>query len=143
MIILLFIGYVFESAGLMPGIQLNPVSVLAAIAFLLVTTAFAVSTGLILGSQMESPEGFQLVGSFVIFPMFFLSGALFPINNLPPYLAPFVLIDPITYAVDGLRGVLIGTEYSTFPVILDFAVISAFALMMILIGTYAFKKMKI
>jgi ABC-2 type transport system permease protein len=143
MIILLFIGYVFESAGLMPGIQFNLVSVLVALAFLLVTTAFAVSTGLILGSQMESPEGFQLVGSFVIFPMFFLSGALFPINNLPSYLAPFVLIDPITYAVDGLRGVLIGTEYSTFPVILDFAVISAFALGMILIGTYAFKKMKI
>jgi ABC-2 type transport system permease protein len=141
MIILLFIGFIFESAGLMPGIQLNFVSVLAALAFLLVTTAFAVSLGLILGSQMESPEGFQLVGSFVIFPMFFLSGALFPINNLPPYLAPFVLIDPITYAVDGIRGVLIGT--SAFPVILDFAVISAFALSMILVGSYAFKKMKI
>jgi ABC-2 type transport system permease protein len=100
-----------------------------------------VSIGLILGSQMESPEGFQLVGSFVIFPMFFLSGALFPIDNLPPWLAPFVFVDPVTYSVDGLRGVMIGV--STFPVMVDFAVVTAFTAVMILAGTYAFKKMRI
>jgi ABC-2 type transport system permease protein len=128
---------------MMTGLRLDAASVLIAAAFLLVTTVAAVSIGLIMGSQMESPEGFQLVGSFVIFPMFFLSGALFPIDDLPAYLKWFVFFDPVTYAVDGLRGALIGPAASTFPMELDFAVISGFALLMILVGSYAFKKMKV
>ncbi len=140
-IILIIIGLVFASAGLLAGIQFNALSIIASIIFLIATTVGLVSIGLILGSQMESPEGFQLVSSFVVFPMFFLSGALFPINNLPAYLAPFVFIDPVTYSVDGLRGILLGK--SAFPVALDFTVVALFAAAMILIGTYAFKKMKV
>ena len=139
--ILLAIGIGLSSAGMMPGIRLDLSSLFISAAFLLVTTIGMVSIGLILGSQMESPEGFQLVGSFVIFPMFFMSGALFPIDNLPRWLATFVLLDPLTYSVDGLRGVMLGA--SAFPVAFDFAVISLFSLAMILVGTYAFKKMQI
>jgi len=141
MVILLLIGLVFASAGFMPGIRLDVFSVLVSLAFLLSTICAAVSIGLILGSQMESPEGFQLVSSFVIFPMFFLSGALFPIDNLPPYLAPFVYLNPITYSVDGLRGMMIGK--SALPISMDYAIITAFAALTILVGTYAFKKMKL
>jgi ABC-2 type transport system permease protein len=90
---------------------------------------------------MESPEGFQLIISFVIFPLFFLSGSLFPITNLPKWLAPFIFFNPVTYAVDGIRGVLLGI--SQFSLLFDLALVSLFALSMILIGTYAFKKMKI
>jgi ABC-2 type transport system permease protein len=139
--ILLLIGYLFIQTGMMTGLHLNLVSIIVSLAFLLVTTAGLVSLGLILGSQMESPEGFQLVSSFLIFPLFFLSGALFPIDNLPPWLSPLVHVNPITYAVDGLRGVLIGV--STYNIALDFAVMVLFSMLMILIGTYAFKKMKI
>ena len=141
--LLFIIGFIFQANGLLIGIHFTPESILISLAFLLITTVAAVSIGLIMGSQMESPEGFQLVSSFVIFPMFFLSGALFPINNLPSYLAPLVLIDPITYSVDGLRGTLIGGTASNFPIIYDFAVISLFAIAAILVGTYAFKKMKL
>jgi ABC-2 type transport system permease protein len=73
--------------------------------------------------------------------MFFLSGALFPIENLPPWLTPFVLVNPATYSVDGLRGTLVGLH--RFNLGLDLFVISVFSLTMILIGTYAFKKMKL
>jgi len=140
-IILLGIGFVFLSTGIMSGISFNIVSLTISLAFLLVTTVGLISIGLILGSQMESPEGFQLIGSFLIFPMFFLSGALFPIDNLPPWLAPFIFVNPVTYSVDGLRGALIGA--SKFSLAFDFAIISLFAFVMIFIGTYAFKKMKI
>jgi ABC-2 type transport system permease protein len=140
-LILFLVGFAFEAAGLLPGIRLDAASLAASTAFLFVTTAGMVSIGLIIGSQMESPEGFQLVGSFIIFPMFFLSGALFPIDNLPPWLAPFVYLDPVTYSVDGLRGIMLGR--STFPVAFDFAVIAAFSAATILVGTYAFKKMKL
>ena len=138
--ILLVVGFIFTQTGIMSGLILTPSSLLLAFAFLAVTTVSLVSLGLILGSQMESPEGFQLVSSFVIFPMFFLSGALFPINQLPPWLAPFVLLDPVTYAVDGLRAALIGT--SAFPMAFDFAVLCTFATSAILVGTYAFKRMR-
>lgn len=139
--ILLIIGYIFVSSGIMSGLYFNIISIIISLAFLLVTIAGMVSIGLIIGSQMESPEGFQLIGSFLIFPLFFLSGALFPINNLPSWLAPLIFANPITYAVDGLRGVLIGI--SKFNVAFDFTIISLFSIAMILIGSYAFKKMKI
>ncbi|MCJ7571285.1 MAG: ABC transporter permease [Candidatus Thermoplasmatota archaeon] len=140
-IILLVIGFAFMEFGIMPDLHLNIISVLVSLAFLFVTTVGLVSIGLILGSQMESPEGFQLIGSFLIFPMFFLSGALFPITNLPPWLSPFIFFNPVTYSVDGVRGVMMG--FSKFNIAFDFAIVSLFAIVMILIGTYAFKKMKI
>lgn len=139
--ILLVIGYVFSLAGIITDVAFTPLSVAIALAFLLVTTAGLVSIGLIIGSQMESPEGFQLIGSFLIFPMFFLSGALFPIENLPAWLSPFVLLNPATYAVDGIRGALTGLH--RFPVGLDFLVICVFSGVLILIGTYAFRKMRL
>jgi len=140
-LILFVIGFIFMISGLMPGLQLTPFSVLVSLAFLLVTTIGLVSIGLILGSQMESPEGFQLIISFLVFPLFFLSGALFPITNLPEWLSPFILANPVTYAVDGIRGVMMGI--SRFNLLFDFTVVCLFAIVMILIGTYAFKKMKI
>jgi len=139
--ILLVIGYVFMVGGIMPDLHLNIISVLVSLAFLFVTTVGLVSIGLILGSQMESPEGFQLISSFFIFPLFFLSGALFPITNLPAWLSPFIFVNPITYSVDGVRGTMMG--FSKFNIAFDFAIVCLFAVVMILIGTYAFKKMKI
>ena len=140
-LILFFIGFAFISMGLLPGLHLNILSVLVSLGFLLVTTVGLVSIGLIIGSQMESPEGFQLIISFLIFPMFFLSGALFPISNLPSWLAPFIFVNPVTYTVDGVRGILLG--FSQFNIIIDFGVVCLFSLVMIVIGTFAFKKMKI
>jgi len=140
-IILLIIGLVFINIGLLPGLNLNIFSIFLTLAFLLVTTVGLISIGLIIGSQMESPEGFQLIISFLIFPMFFLSGALFPISNLPPWLAPFIFVNPVTYSVDGIRGILLG--FSQFNTAFDFGIVSLFSLIMIFIGTYAFKKMKI
>jgi ABC-2 type transport system permease protein len=140
-IILFVVGFAFSHAGLMDGLRLSPYSVATSLALLLVTTAGMASIGLIIGSQMESPEGFQLISSFLIFPMFFLSGALFPIDNLPGWLSPFVYLDPVTYSVDGLRALLIGT--STFPLAFDFAVITAFTALAIFAGTHAFKRMRL
>jgi ABC-2 type transport system permease protein len=140
-LILFAIGVIFTIGGIMPGLQLSVFSVAVSLVFLLVTTVGLVSIGLIIGSQMESPEGFQLIISFLVFPLFFLSGSLFPITNLPNWLAPFIFINPVTYAVDGIRGVLLGI--SQFSLLFDFTLVCLFSIVMILIGTYAFKKMKL
>ncbi|MEM2918160.1 MAG: ABC transporter permease [Candidatus Altiarchaeota archaeon] len=139
--VLLLIGFIFNSIGLMKGVNFNLISVFLSIIILFITTISLVSIGLILGSQMESPEGFQLIGSFVIFPMFFLSGALFPIDNLPEWLSPFVFIDPITYSVDALRGILLGISH--FPILFDFSVVTIFSVFILLLGIYAFERMKV
>jgi len=140
-VILFIIGYLFSVLGIIQDVSFSFAAVIVALALLFVMTAGLVSIGLIIGSQMESPEGFQLIGSFLIFPMFFLSGALFPIGNLPAWLSPFVMLNPATYAVDGVRGALIGLHQ--YEIGLDFLVVSAFSLAMIVIGTYAFRKMRL
>jgi ABC-2 type transport system permease protein len=109
--------------------------------FIILLAIGMVSLGLIIGSLMESPEGFGMVVSFVAFPMFFLSGTFFLIEDVPAWLGTLVLRDPITYAVDGLRGTLLGV--SRFPIALDLALLALFSSTMVLIGIRAFKRMKV
>ncbi|HVP96741.1 ABC transporter permease [Methanoregula sp.] len=139
--ILLLLGCLLSSLGFMAVLPLSAPAIALLFAFLLVATAGFTGIGLVLGSRMDSPEGFQLIAGFLVTPLFFLSGALFPIDNLPGWLIPFVLANPATYAVDGLRGVLIGMHQ--FPAGLDFCVICLFSTVMILVGTYAFEKMRL
>jgi len=140
-LILLTLGVILGSSGIIPGLHLTAVSFLLSLAILFITTTALVSLGLIIGSQMESFEGFQLITSFLLFPLFFLSGALFPINRLPSWLAPLTRLNPLTYAVDALRNVILGT--SQFHLGFDLGIISLFAVAVIFIGTYAFEKMKV
>jgi len=98
-----------------------------------------VSVGLFLGSFFDSFEGFQFIVSFVTFPLFFLSGALYPLEGLPAWLSILTRLNPATYAVDGLRGALLGTF--AFDPLLDAVVIGAFAGAFIVAGTWAFRRM--
>ncbi|HEX8724239.1 MAG TPA: ABC transporter permease [Gemmatimonadaceae bacterium] len=139
--ILLVLGVVLSAAGTIRDLHVGAAALLAALVILALTTVAFVSVGLIIGSVMESPEGFQLVSSFVVFPLFFLSGALFPIGKLPLWLAPFTFLDPLTYAVDALRGVLLGASH--FHVAFDVGVMAAFTLLVIAVGTRAFERMKV
>jgi ABC-2 type transport system permease protein len=126
--------------GVVFGIKYSLLSLALSFAFMFVLASALVSVGLIIGGNMESVEGFQLITSFLIFPMFFFSGALFPIDNLPSYLKLITVLDPVTYAVDGLRGLMLGS--SQLPIALNFAILVAFAAVMIGIGTWTFKRLK-
>lgn len=131
--ILLFFAPLF---GISPSLEFVIVYVCL---FVLVTGL--VSVGLIIGSLMESPEGFGLITSFVNFPLFFLSGALFPLSNLPNWLAVFTTLNPVTYGVDALRAMMLGTSRFGLPI--DFIVLVVFTLAMIGLGTLSFKRMKL
>jgi ABC-2 type transport system permease protein len=122
------------------GIYLTFSSFLLAIIILFLLAISLVSTGLIIGSLMESPEGFNMIISFLIFPLFFFSGALFPIDNLPSWLSFVTYINPVTYGVDALRMAIIGM--SQFPLYLDLLVLTGFAAVMFTIGTRTFERMK-
>ena len=126
-------------AVIFPGINLWMIPV--ALVILFITSIAMVSMGLAIGSLFESLEGFQVVSTFLVFPLFFLSGALYPVgNNLPGWLLVAVRLNPLTYAVDGVRGALLGLN--TFPIYADIAAISFFGVLMILLGSYLFSRMK-
>jgi len=126
-------------ALLFPAVNMWMIPV--ALCFLFVTAVAMVSMGLAIGSLFESLEGFQVISTFLVFPLFFTSGALYPVdNNLPGWLLTVVRLNPLTYSVDGVRGVLLGQ--SSFPLIADFGAILLFAVLMILMGTWLFSRMK-
>ena len=133
-------GFAMLLFGVVLGVKYSVLNIVLSFVFMFVLAASLVSLGLIIGANMESVEGFQLVISFLVFPMFFFSGALFPIGNLPHYLLLFTLLDPVTYAVDGLRGVLLGT--AQLPIVVDLLILSGYAVALIGAGTWSFKRLK-
>lgn len=120
----------FRIGGVVPA--------LLSIVFMAMIAATFIGLGLIFASNMKDMQGFSLIMNFVMFPLFFLSGALFPLENLPHAVRYLSYIDPLTYGIDGLRGVLVG--YSLFPVAWDFAILGGFCLVMVLAGAYFFEK---
>ena len=122
------------------GIHLSALSLAETIAIALLLSFCLTSLGLTIGSYIESLEGFQLIVSFVVFPLFFLSGALFPLSNLPSWLSILTRIDPATYAVDALRNAMLGIASYSFPI--DIGVLAAFTIGFGIIGGYSFRRMK-
>jgi ABC-2 type transport system permease protein len=126
------------------GVAININYTLTSIPLILTTVIIAAASltavGLIIGSLMTSPEGFQLITTFVIFPLFFLSGALFPLNNLPDYLTTLTIANPLTYIVDSLRSLLVGMQY--FGTLENILVMVSFAAIVNFIGVLAFRRMR-
>jgi ABC-2 type transport system permease protein len=89
---------------------------------------------------MKSFEGFGSVVNFVIQPVFFLSGALYPIVGLPRGLRAVVFLNPMSYLVDAVRGLCIG--HHSFPLVVDVAVIVASAVVWAALATRSFRRME-
>ncbi|MEM4217120.1 MAG: ABC transporter permease, partial [Candidatus Methanomethylicaceae archaeon] len=126
--------------GLFFNIKYTLYSLIVVILFLLFLSAATTSLGLAIGAQMSSFEGFGLIQSFVIMPLFFLSGALYPLENLPAWLLVVTRVNPLTYIVDGMRGALLGLNH--FPIWMDLGVALVFMITMILAGTLSFMRMR-
>jgi ABC-2 type transport system permease protein len=99
------------------------------------------SLGIALGSRLENMQGFQLIMNFLVMPIFFLSGALFPLTNLPKVLNVISSFDPLSYGVDGLRAALIGISH--FGVFTDIAVLCAVGLALTVLGSYFFSRIQL
>lgn len=116
---------------------------LLSIVFMCLIAAAFIGLGLAFASVIEDMSGYSLIMNFIIFPLFFLSGALFPIDNLPQWVQAFSYIDPLTYGVDGLRGCMIGASQAQFPLIVDFFALVISCAVMIFIGAYLFEKTEV
>ena len=114
---------------------------LVAIGFMVLIGIGFTAFGIAIASTMEDMNGFQLIMNFVIFPIFGLSGALFPISSLPGWLGAITMFDPLTYGVEGIRYGLTGV--SQINPVVCFAVIGGFTLAMTGIGAYLFRKIAV
>ena len=113
-----------------------------ALVIMILTCAAFTGFGLIIATKLGNLEGFMAIMNLIIFPIFFLSGALFPIQSMPSWLRYIMYIDPLTYGVDGLRNTLIGSEVAAFPLWLDFTVLLILCLALATLGSYFFSKME-
>src|SRR5689334_11212860 len=112
-----------------------------ALLFMLLIASVFAALGTAIGSALENMQGFQLIMNFLVMPIFFLSGALFPLTNLPTGLVVATRIDPLTYGIDGLRGALIDGAH--FSVGTDLAVLAGVAVLFLSLGAYSFSKIQV
>jgi ABC-2 type transport system permease protein len=138
-------GCIVLLLGLALGIGVDPVTFIACLPIMLLITFGLVSIGLTIASFMGSLESFGAIQSFINLPLFFLSGALFQIQSLPDWMQTAARVNPLTYGVDALRTVILGGAWQPYqlqPLLVDIGVVAGFDVLMIVVGTWAFGKMK-
>lgn len=113
---------------------------LAIVCLAMIAVVFS-ALGTAIGSTLQNMQGFQLIMNFLVMPIFFLSGALFPLSNLPKALSIATRLDPLTYGIDALRGTLINASH--FGVATDIGMLGLAAVLFIVLGAYSFSKIQI
>jgi ABC-2 type transport system permease protein len=136
------------------GVKLDVGTVLALLPFLFIL-AFALSSmGVALASRMTSMQGFQIVMNFLMMPLFFLSGSLFPLTNVPDWMAVLGRLDPVSYGMDPIRRIVLGATLPSeavnglgltlfgqvLPIGLEAAILLAFGALMLAIGVRNFRR---
>ncbi|GAW91387.1 ABC transporter permease [Calderihabitans maritimus] len=142
------------------GISLS-VWIITKIILLSFLMSFAItSLGVSIAVRMESMQGFQMIMNFLIMPLYFLSGSMFPINTAPEWMKSLMVINPLTYGVDAIRTVVFsgtviklgqGIEKSLLEIArqaglvrwnlsIDILVLMAVAFVLVIVGTLSFSK---
>jgi ABC-2 type transport system permease protein len=135
-------GFIILVLSLFIGLRVSGLTgFMIALLFMALVAVSFTAFGIAIASRMEDMTGFQLIMNFVVFPIFGLSGAMFPISSLPAWIVPLTLLDPMTYGVEGIRYGLTGA--SQINPVVCFAVIGGFSLAMTIIGAVLFRKIKI
>ncbi|MEI7961147.1 MAG: ABC transporter permease [archaeon] len=137
-----FQGVIVLGIAMLMGFQIaNLWMIPIAIIFMFLIALLFTSLGTAIASKLEDMQGFQLIINFIIMPLFFLSNALFPVDQLPGPLATVTQLNPLSYGVDGMRGALTGV--SQFGLFTDFAVLLVIVIVIMLIGSRMFSKIQL
>lgn len=138
-------GIIVLLLGAALGILEDPVMFFQLLPVMMLLTFGFVSLGLTIASFIKNLESYGVVVSFVNLPLFFLSGALFPVSgeNVPEWLQTVSAFNPLTYGVDALRQIALGQEWQPlFPLYYDVMIVVLFDIAMIIIGTLALSRRK-
>jgi ABC-2 type transport system permease protein len=131
MLMSLFLGFKIMNTG----------TLMLALVFMILTALTFTALGTAIASRMQDFHGFQLILNFLIMPLFFLSGAMFPLNGLPKAFNIIIKLNPLSYGVDGLRGALTGTYY--YGAAIDLTVLIIVATIFTVAGSYLFSKIEV
>lgn len=113
-----------------------------ALGFMVLIALLFAALGMAIGSGLEDMQGFQLIMNFLVMPIYFLSGALFPLKNLPKVLDYITKLDPLSYGIDGMRNVLLGSASSAFTASLDLTVMVSVGAVLLVVGAWRFSKIE-
>jgi ABC-2 type transport system permease protein len=125
-------------AGFRP---VNVVTVPLALGFMVLIAVVFSALGVAIGSSLQDMQGFQLIMNFLVMPIFFLSGALFPLDGLPKVLGLATAADPLSYGIDGMRSVLLGRAH--FGSVVDLIVLAVVGSVLLVIGAHRFSRIEI
>ena len=131
------------------GVSLSVTTVIMLIALMFVFALSLTALGIFAASRIRTMEGFQVVMQLLLFPLFFLSPALFPSENLPSWLGALVRFNPVSYGVDALRQVVLSSteEGYTSAITLfdhsmsvaeDIGIVALFGILMICLAVWSF-----
>ena len=135
-------GFIVFVICLLAGFRLTHVEqVPLAVLFMSLIALMFTALGTAIASVMSDFQGFQLVINFLVMPMFFLSGALFPLMNLPKLLDILATIDPLSYGVDGIRAAFVGVAH--FGVRVDLAALFLLSALLLGVGSYLFSRIEL
>jgi ABC-2 type transport system permease protein len=112
-----------------------------AMGFMVAIAIVFAALGVAIGSSLQDMQGFQLIMNFLVMPIYFLSGAMFPLVGLGRILTVVTRLDPLSYGIDGMRSML--SAHSAFDPRLDILVLAAVGSVFIVIGAYRFSKIEI
>ena len=124
-------------AGFRPALSAIPMGLV----YMALIAVLFTALGTAIASVLSDFQGFQFVMNFLVMPMFFLSGALFPLRNVSTVLHAIAAIDPLSYGVDGLREALTGQVY--FGWRLDLVVLSAVSVVFLVVGGRLFSRIQL
>jgi ABC-2 type transport system permease protein len=145
-------GVLVLAMGPLVGVELTPLLVLLLLAELIVLAFAITSIGILVAVKIKSFQAFMALVQLIIMPMFFLSGALFPLSGLPTWLHVATLLDPLTYAVDPMRRAVLahgsetalipGVTWSgwTVPTIVELAIVASTGVIALVIAAREFGK---
>jgi len=138
---LILVMATFIGAEFTPDIPLALAAVLAVVTVVLISLAF-VNMGIAFATKIHNFEGFQMVMNFLVMPMFFLSGAFYPVDAMPAWLQTATYMNPLFYGVDALRHCFNGSAAAALPLGLDLAVMAGFAVATTAVGVVLFRRME-
>lgn len=122
------------------GIDLSIGMVLKLLPTMFLVSFSMTGLGMILATRLKTMQGFQVVMNFIMMPMFFISGGMFQLTSAPKWMDTLSKVDPLTYGVDALRGIMISGAPTRYPLAVDLGVVALISSAMIITSVVAFSR---
>jgi ABC-2 type transport system permease protein len=122
------------------GLWLSPATLLELLVAMFFISFALSCMGLAISSSMTSFEGFGTISNFVVMPMYFLSGAIYPTTGLPTWLQALIVVNPLSYGVDMMRIIILGNGFGQFGIPVDALVLGLIAVVTLSVGVWQFNQ---